>query len=65
MQSGGMTERFAIRPDTEGFSVFDIWTGEAAVIAMTPQTGLSEEDAQHTAALLNRRARDGDRSALQ
>lgn len=56
------TDRFAIRRDSEGWSVFEIFTGETAVIALTPQTGLSEEDAQHTAALLNKRARQGDRS---
>jgi hypothetical protein len=60
-----MLERFVIRPDSEGYSVVDIWTGEAAVIAMVPQTGISEEDAQHTAELLNRRAGNGDRVVLQ
>ena len=60
-----MMERFVIRPDRSGFSVCDLWTGEPAVIAMTPQTGLSEEDAEHTAALLNRRASGGDREILQ
>ena len=59
-----MPERFVIRPDREGFSVIDIWTGEAAVIAMAPQTGLPETDARHTAELLNRRARNGDRAVL-
>lgn len=54
--------RFAIRRDREGWSVYEIFTGEAAVIALTPQTGLSQEDAQHTADLLNTRARRGDRS---
>lgn len=60
-----MAERYAIRPDPEGFSVYDVWTGETAVIAMTPQSGLSEVDARHTAALLNRRAAGGDRNVLQ
>lgn len=60
-----MIHRYVIRPDREGYSVCDTWTGEAAVIAMTPQTGLSQEDAEHTAALLNRRAEGGDRSVLQ
>jgi hypothetical protein len=59
------TDRFAIRRDRAGWTVYDIWTGEPAVLAMAPQTGLSEEDAQHTAALLNRRARGGDRSMRQ
>ena len=60
-----MADRFVIRPDREGFSVVDAWTGEPAVIAMTPQTGLPEEDARHTAALLNRRAANGDRKIPQ
>lgn len=60
-----MSERFVIRPDREGFSVYDIWTGEVAAIAMTPQDGLSRIDAEHTAALLNRRAAAGDRKVLQ
>lgn len=60
-----MIPRFVTRPDREGFSVYDVWTGEAAVIAMTPQTGLSEEDALHTADLLNRRAEHGDKVILQ
>ena len=51
-----MTERFLVRPGPNGFSVYDVWTGEAAVIAMTPQDGLSREDAEHTAAMLNQRA---------
>jgi hypothetical protein len=60
-----MTDRFVIRPDKEGFSVYDVWTGEVAVIAMTAQDGMSREDAEHTAALLNRRAAGGDRKLLQ
>jgi hypothetical protein len=32
---------------------------------MAPQTGLSQEDAEHTAALLNRRAEHGHRGILQ
>ena len=60
-----MTARFSTRPDPEGFSVYDLWTGETVVIAMTPQDGLSEEDAQHTAAMLNLRAARGERLVLQ
>ena len=56
-----MTPRYVIRPDRESFSVCDSWTGQAAVIAMTPQTGLSREDAEHTADLLNKRAEQGER----
>ena len=60
-----MIERYIVRPDREAFTVQDIWTGEPAVIAMVPQTGLSQEDADHTAELLNKRARNGDRKAMQ
>ncbi|HLZ77160.1 hypothetical protein [Phenylobacterium sp.] len=59
------TQRFALRRDRTDWTVYEVWTGEPAVIAMVPQTGLSEEDAQHTADLLNRRARNGDRSMRQ
>jgi hypothetical protein len=58
-------DRFAIRRDSEGWSVYELFTGKAAVIALTPQTGLSEDDARHTAELLNKRARQGDRSLRQ
>jgi DNA-directed RNA polymerase specialized sigma24 family protein len=58
-------DRFVVRPQTERFKVVDIWTGETAVIAMTPQDGMSEEDARHIARLLNGRAAGGDRSILQ
>ena len=57
-----MTERFVIRPDRKGFSVIDIWIGEAASIAMMPQTGMRETDARHVAELLNQHAGDGDRT---
>jgi hypothetical protein len=48
-----VTERFVIRPDAEGFSVTDIWTGEAAIIAIAPnrplrrRRGAHDETAQH------------------
>ncbi|HEY8572725.1 hypothetical protein [Phenylobacterium sp.] len=60
-----MFSRYVLRRDRGPFSVIDIWTGEPAVIAMVPQRGLSELDAQHTADLLNRRARAGDRVLMQ
>jgi hypothetical protein len=58
-------DRYTTRPDRDGFSVYDAWTGEVAVIAMTPQSGLSQEDAEHTADLLNRRAGQGERKVYQ
>jgi len=36
--------------------------GEIAVIAMRPQTRMSEDDAAHTAKMLNGRASSGDRN---
>ena len=60
-----MNDRYLVRPDSSGFSVYDIWTGETAVIAMTPQTGLSKEDAEHTAQLLNSRTERGERKVMQ
>jgi hypothetical protein len=60
-----MNERYQVRPDREGFSVYDLWTGEAANIAMTPQSGLSKADADHTAGLLNLRAERGERKVYQ
>lgn len=55
-------DRFVVRPETERFKGVDIWTGETAVIAMTPQQHMSEEDALHMARLLNRNVKNGDRS---
>lgn len=58
-------DRFIIRPDRDGYSVYDVVAGAVAVIAMSPQTGLSQADAEHTAELMNRRACEGERPALQ
>jgi hypothetical protein len=58
-------DRYTTRPDRDGFSVYDAWTGVTAVIAMTPQSGLSLEDAEHTATLLNQRATQGERKLHQ
>jgi hypothetical protein len=55
-------DRFVIRPETDRFRVVDIWTGETAVIASTPQQHMSEADALHMARLLNRSVKEGDRS---
>jgi hypothetical protein len=56
------SERYGVRPDPKGFTVFVRWTGQAAVVGGVPQTGLSEADAQHTAKVLNADARRGDSS---
>jgi hypothetical protein len=59
-----MASRYVIRRDASGFTVADNFTGEPLILAMDPQTGLSEEDARHLADLFNRRSEQGDR-ALQ
>lgn len=55
-------DRYAIRPDKSGFTVYVIWTSEPAVVGGTRQVGLSEEDARHTLGLLNAQSRRGDSS---
>lgn len=59
-----MSARFVIRPDQDGYSVIDLWTGAAAAVAMTPQRGLQQTDAAHIAELLNQRAAAGGRADL-
>jgi hypothetical protein len=56
------TDRYGVRADPNGFTVFVVYTGEAAVMGGQRQTGLSEADARHTADLLNKQAKQGDSS---
>jgi len=53
------TERFVVEPDPGGFSVIDVWTGEPADFANRSQAGISEDDADAIAEILNRRALSG------
>lgn len=55
-------DRYAIRQDPAGWTVYVLWTSEPAVVGGTPQTGLSEDDARHTMGVLNAQARRGDSS---
>lgn len=55
-------DRYAVRADASGHTVIEIWTGQPAVVAGVPQRGLSEDDAQHMAKLLNAQSRRGDSS---
>jgi hypothetical protein len=55
-------DRYAMRPDGAGWTVYLIWTGEPAMVGGAPQTRLSEDDARHTLGLLNAQARKGDSS---
>lgn len=50
-----MSERFVVRPDGRGHSVFDLALGQVAEIASIPQQALSTEDAEHLADLLNQK----------
>lgn len=59
-----MAAHYVIRKDASGYTVADNFSGGPLVLAMDPQTGLSEEDARHLAELFNRRAEQADR-ALQ
>ena len=56
------TDRYALRADGPGWTVYELWSGNPAVVAGTPQTRLSEDDARHMAALLNAQAHRGDSS---
>jgi len=55
-------DRYAVRPDAAGHTVFEIWTGQPAVVAGVAQKGLSEGDAEHMVKLLNAQSRRGDSS---
>ena len=48
--------RYRSRPANGGWLVLDTWTGEPAQIGGLAQTGLSQVDADHTAAMLENRS---------
>ncbi|WP_194943602.1 hypothetical protein [Brevundimonas sp. SPF441] len=50
-----MTARFSIRPDTDGWTVFDLWTGQPAEIDGALQVGLDLATADDLADLLSNR----------
>ena len=56
------TDRYAVRPDAGGWTVYLIFSGEPAVVGGQAQTCMSEPDARHQAGLLNARSRQGDSS---
>jgi hypothetical protein len=55
-------DRYALRRDATGWTVFEVFTGQPAVVGGAPQTKLSEADAEHILGLLNTQARRGDSS---
>jgi hypothetical protein len=57
--------RYDLREDAEGWTVYDVWTGEPAVIALVPQTGLDVQDADEIAEWLTYMSDRGARWVLQ
>jgi hypothetical protein len=57
-------DRYTLRHDAAGWSVLELWTGKAAVVAGVAQAGLSEDDARHMADLLNTQTRGAERPCL-
>jgi hypothetical protein len=60
-----MPKRYDLREDREGWTVFDIFTGEPVVISAVPQTGLDIQDADELAELLDHKAFANDRTLRQ
>jgi hypothetical protein len=60
-----MSGHYDIRKDSEGWTVFDVWTGETVVIGMEPQPGLDIQDADELAEWLDYFGRRGNRAVLQ
>jgi hypothetical protein len=60
-----MPQRYDIREDREGWTVFDLFTGEPVVISDLPQTGLDIQDADELAELLDHKAFANDRTLRQ
>jgi hypothetical protein len=55
-------DRYALRADGPGWTVYEVWSGNPVVVAGMPQAGLSEIDAKHMAGLLNTQSHKGDSS---
>ena len=60
-----MNERYAIEQDREGWTVFDVFTGQPVVIMDVPQVGLDIQDASDLAELLDKPAMRADRNLRQ
>lgn len=60
-----MPQRYDIRQDREGWTVFDVFTGEPVVINMVTQTGLEVQDAEELAELLDHKAFATERTLRQ
>jgi hypothetical protein len=49
-----LKQRYHIREERTGWTVYDIWTGEPVALALSVQSGLSFSEAQDLTELLNR-----------
>ena len=52
-------DRYAVRKDANGWTVFEVFSGEPARVGGAPQIGMSDADAQHQVGLLNARSHIG------
>jgi hypothetical protein len=64
-EAAALTKRYDRRQTSEGYVIFDLWTGETVVIAGVPQDDLSSLDSEDLVELLNDRAAAGMRQLLQ
>jgi hypothetical protein len=62
---GLMNERYDIREDYDGWTVFDMFTGQPVVIMNVLQVGLEIQDANELAELLDKPAMRADRILRQ
>lgn len=60
-----MRTRYDMRKDLAGWTVFDIWTAQAVVIADRLQSCLEREEAVELVTLLNDQVSRGNRVVLQ
>ena len=60
-----MMKRYDFKRDAAGWTVFDIWTGQAVVLARRIQSSLSLREASELTRMLNEQARRGNRMVLQ
>jgi hypothetical protein len=60
-----MIARYDLREDQNGWTVFDIWTGQPVIIRGMPQVGLDIQDADELAEALTWQADRGRREVLQ
>ncbi len=60
-----MPQRYDIREDRVGWTVFDLFTGEPVVNSDVPQTGLDIQDPDELAQLSDHKAFANDRTLRQ